>query len=192
MIPYINPKWRMEQHPAEIEGFVAFAREFLQSERPEAVLELGVRHGGTSALWHEVFHGALVIGVDRVGVDSYQEPEFTQRALEMEAEFPRYHFVAGDTGDLNTFLHVSRVLDGREVSLLFIDADHSYEGVSRDYGLYLPFVETGGLIAFHDIVDTPYTGGGVTRFWNEVKQRHNHHWEFCIHGDWGGIGVVQK
>ena len=36
------------------------------------------------------------------------------------------------------------------IDLLFIDADHSYEGVSRDYKNWAPLVKSGGFIAFHD------------------------------------------
>jgi len=39
---------------------------------------------------------------------------------------------------------------GGNIELLFIDGDHTYDGVKRDYNLYYPMVKVGGLIAFHD------------------------------------------
>lgn len=36
------------------------------------------------------------------------------------------------------------------VRLLFIDGDHSYEGVMRDIELFAPLLQTGGLIVFDD------------------------------------------
>lgn len=36
------------------------------------------------------------------------------------------------------------------IDLLFIDGDHSYEGCSGDLRAWLPFVRTGGWVAFHD------------------------------------------
>lgn len=35
-------------------------------------------------------------------------------------------------------------------NLLFIDADHSYEGVSNDFKLWSPMLNVGGLVALHD------------------------------------------
>ncbi len=36
------------------------------------------------------------------------------------------------------------------IDILFIDGDHSYKGVIRDYNLFSPFVRKNGLILFHD------------------------------------------
>jgi predicted O-methyltransferase YrrM len=39
------------------------------------------------------------------------------------------------------------------VDLIFIDGDHSYEGVKQDFEIYAPLVRSDGLIAFHDILE---------------------------------------
>ncbi len=178
----------MEQHGGEIFPFEAFQRQHFPAGT--AVVEIGVRHGGTSELWHNTLDAPIVIGVDRVGADSYQEPVFTERAEQMERELPRFKFVRGDSHDPNTQNVVSYELGVHGVGFLFIDGDHSYEGVKQDYAMYSPFVVPGGLIAFHDIVDGPRTGGGVHRFWHELVGRKT---EFLVSppSDWGGIGVLQ-
>jgi hypothetical protein len=38
----------------------------------------------------------------------------------------------------------------RDIDLLFIDGDHSYEGCKTDLISWLPWVRPGGWIAFHD------------------------------------------
>ena len=40
------------------------------------------------------------------------------------------------------------------VSLLWIDGDHSYIGVRRDFECWLPHVEHDAVIVFHDAIDT--------------------------------------
>jgi len=107
----------------------------------------------------------------------------------------------GDSGAAGTFEAVGKVFsDG--LDLLFLDGDHSYEGVKRDFLLYGPMVRPGGVIAFHDIVEDNQTrygvitggwSGGVPRFWNEVKAQHEHV-EFVKDADQDGygIGVVFK
>jgi predicted O-methyltransferase YrrM len=39
---------------------------------------------------------------------------------------------------------------GADFDLVFIDADHSYEGCRGDIGAYLPLVKPGGIISGHD------------------------------------------
>jgi predicted O-methyltransferase YrrM len=36
------------------------------------------------------------------------------------------------------------------IDLLFIDGDHSYEGVKRDWDLFAPYVKPFGIVVFHD------------------------------------------
>ena len=48
--------------------------------------------------------------------------------------------------DANEF---AKVFD-REIALLFIDGDHSYEGVKMDTLSWEPKVKKGGTILFHD------------------------------------------
>ena len=92
---------------------------------------------------------------------------------------------------------VAELLKGKKIDLLHIDADHSYQGVKKDFELYSPFVKEDGLIAFHDIVYHP--PGTVSHpaqvdiFWNEIKTKHQH---LEIVKDWGqwwaGIGLITK
>lgn len=60
------------------------------------------------------------------------------------------------------------------ISLLFIDADHSYEGVKNDFELYTKKVKQNGIIVIHDSWgedgqedNTPWEG--VTRFTKELR-----------------------
>jgi len=50
-----------------------------------------------------------------------------------------------------------RILTG-PVELLFIDGDHSYDGVRRDAELWLPKVIEGGTVMFHDVGTAGYDG----------------------------------
>jgi len=55
----------------------------------------------------------------------------------------------------------------RPIRLLFIDGDHSYEGVKMDYDLWSPFVSLHGFVAFHDIGQA---FPGAVQFYNEVSR----------------------
>src|SRR5436305_1373985 len=70
---------------------------------------------------------------------------------------------------------VLRLLRGELFDFLFVDADHTYEGVRSDFEMYAPLVRSGGVLVFHDIVTHKSgTPCEVERFWNEIKQGHRH------------------
>ena len=89
------------------------------------------------------------------------------------------------------FIQIDKTAEG---NFLFIDGDHTYEGVKKDFEMYRPLVKKGGLITFHDIVSGPAENvGGVPRFWKEVLKNFNHK-EFVKAWDQNGygIGVIYK
>lgn len=83
-----------------------------------------------------------------------------------------------NTKDLNVTIFKGTTTDMSELikiktDLLFIDADHSYEGVSSDFTLYFPKVKSKGYIILHDSYGengeeehTPWPG--VTKFTKEL------------------------
>ena len=80
---------------------------------------------------------------------------------------------------------------------MFIDGDHSYGGVKKDFELYSPLVNKSGMIAFHDIIpdfQTRYgkrTGnyaGDVPIFWNEIKKFYRYE-EIFISPKQDGLGI---
>lgn len=67
----------------------------------------------------------------------------------------------------------------RSIDLLFIDGDHTYKGVKRDWELFMPFVKRFGMVVFHDTMweFTPYNqlhyaraDMGVPRFLDELRR----------------------
>lgn len=90
-----------------------------------------------------------------------------------------------------TLTVVRDILQGHELDFLFIDGDHSYEGVREDFLMYSQLVREGGLIAFHDVAES---GGSreVHRLWSELKP--NYQCEEFIHATGRGamgIGVLR-
>lgn len=53
------------------------------------------------------------------------------------------------------------------ISLLWIDGDHSYEGVKRDFNCWIPYCISGGMIAFDDATDPKL---GPRRLIDELTQ----------------------
>lgn len=65
----------------------------------------------------------------------------------------------------------------RQIDLIFIDGDHSYEGVKRDWTLFVPHVKPFGVVVFHDTIwglSSDLEGRpdmGVPRFVDELRRQ---------------------
>lgn len=64
-----------------------------------------------------------------------------------------------------------RLIEAEPIDFLFIDGDHTYEGVNMDWELWAPLVGTGGIVALHD--SRAYPGrdiheSGPARFTRDV------------------------
>ena len=98
-----------------------------------------------------------------------------------------------DSHDEETFISLLDIIGNSEIDFLFIDGDHSYEGVKKDWVMYSRFVKRGGLIAFHDICEhSTVANCEVNRFWNEIKKNYKT-WNCVDPSDttWGGIGILE-
>lgn len=163
----------------------------LRERPPRSVLELGTARGGTLFLFTRVAsRDATLISVDMSegpfggGYPRVHEPLLRSFALGRQ----EIRLIRGDTHDLATLDRVRRVVGARPVDFLFIDADHTYEGVRSDFAMYAPLVASGGLIAFHDIVDGPGEAvGEVPRFWREIRSEGAE--EIVADWDQGGYGI---
>ena len=71
---------------------------------------------------------------------------------------------------------------------IFIDADHTYEGVSKDYYNTLKLIKSGGYIILHDVNNSvsSYEECAVRQFWDEIKNENS--LEF-IYSNTCGIGI---
>jgi predicted O-methyltransferase YrrM len=161
----------------------------LERSAPRRVLEIGTASGGTLFLFTRVAAAdAQLLSIDLPGgpggggYPPWKSPLYEQFALPGQ----RLELIRDDSHDPAVRSRVDGMLDGQGLDFLFIDGDHSYEGVKQDFEMYGPLVKPGGLIAFHDIEFC----ADVARFWQEVKVGRRVE-EF--RGDQGqvfGIGVI--
>ena len=146
--------------------------------RPTRVLEIGTARGGTLFLFTRVAaDNATLISVDLpdgpFGGGYSKSKQLLYRSFALPGQ--ALHLLRADSHAAATLEAVTARLRGAPLDFLFIDADHTYEGVKRDFEMYAPLVRPGGLIAFHDIVQSPAEAAHqVARFWDEVKLRHRH------------------
>ena len=180
----------MPQEREEIEGLANFINDL----QPEIVVEIGTKFGGTFMVWCELAPG-IKISVDLIeGIHGGVTRESTDKRNDMFKElYPnKCFFIEGNSHDDSTYNDLVNILNGKQIDFLFIDGDHTYEGVKQDYEMYKELVSDNGYIAFHDINDTPRHRDRnvyVSKLWNELIGEKI---EFNIKADWAGIGVIKK
>jgi predicted O-methyltransferase YrrM len=152
--------------------------------KPKVVLEIGTCHGGSLYLWCQVADpNATLISLDLPGGKfggGYHDKR-TKLYQCFSAPGQKLHLLRDDSHRQESLLKVQKILNGQKVDFLFIDGDHCYEGVKRDYEQYSALVRTGGIIAFHDIFVSPGAldlGMEVWRFWEELKKKDRSACEF--------------
>jgi cephalosporin hydroxylase len=181
------------QHVDELTAFTKIVR----SLAPRTVVEIGTAQGGVFwLLCRLATPDATLVSLDLPPDDRFSGGR--KESVDLQAMKTGAQTVCAIHGNSHAPEMPERVreaLGGRPIDLLFIDGDHTYEGVSADYAMFSPLVRTGGLIGFHDIVKTPWEGCQVDRFWAELEKDKSLSPRTIIgtfRSHFGGIGIVTK
>jgi cephalosporin hydroxylase len=149
----------------------------LSKLKPRGLLELGTANGGTLFLFAQIAHPhAKIISVDLPygvwgeGYAAWRVPIYRRFARKQQT----IHLFRGNSHAPEILERVLNALGHQPLDALFIDGDHSYEGVRLDCETHGPLVAKGGIIAFHDIAPSDVPRFQAHRFWAEVKQKYRH------------------
>lgn len=168
-----------EQKPREvtIEEAIEAMKHFACQQNPQEIqtamnlikgksslLEIGSNYGGSLKLWASVLAPkSHIVSVDLP--DKLQQvvaPIYSLKSTceKLAAEGHRVELVLENSHEPKVVNHVRQ---WAPYDFVFIDGDHSYEGVKQDWNDYGPM---GRIVGFHDIC-----GGteGCVKFWNELK-----------------------
>lgn len=179
------------QKQKELDAFI----DFMWDREPKVVVEIGTALGGMFWLLCQLAaNNAVIVSLDLVGGEfGAKNGEWASRKrLESYARRQqKVRLVRGNSHFRDTVGKLLTATRSKGIDLLFIDGDHRYEGVKKDFEMYSPLVNKGGLIVFHDVVAHVVEGCEVDKFWNEIKEGYEHY-EFIEPegGAWGGIGVL--
>lgn len=211
--PLIDISWYVFQKKYEL----MMIQEFLRYEKLTNVLEIGTAFGGTARLWAEMVepevgkvyccdltfdHENPITGTGVAGFGyTNSRRNYHQRQIYNDTPFEKNIVeIPGNSHDPEYIKNVKNLVG--TVDLLFIDGDHSYEGVKQDFENFYSTVKMGGFIILHDIVDSPYhreQGCFVSQFWEEIKENYEYY-EFLDQNWYAekgpsksmGIGVIRK
>ena len=184
-------------HTSQVRSEIIELTELVGKRRPKTVVEIGTAHGGTLFLWcRQADPAATIVSLDLPGgMHGGGYPYWMSWVYQ---RFPlagqKLHLLRGDSHKPEMFARLKSALPGDgQMDFLFIDGDHTYEGVKADFEMYSSLVRPGGLIVFHDICKHPESlNCQVDRFWQEVKNARRAR-EFVHDPNQGtcGIGVIE-
>jgi len=176
------PSDRVNENKSE---YASLAK-IVKKNKPKNILEIGTARGGSLFLWSRFLGSTERIVCIDLG---YHIDRFEARTrLFKQFSDVSMNFIIGDSHKKRTLEEVEAAFGDQPVDFLFIDGDHSYEGVKSDFQTYKKLVKDGGLVAFHDILNEDWPGVG--KFWREIKSKYENI-EIIDSPERIGIGVLK-
>ncbi len=181
--------------PGQVRSEIISLAELVKKLKPKTVLEIGTAEGGTLFLFSRLADpGAKIISIDLPGGEfGGGYPEWK---INLYKSFPlpsqRLYLLRENSHSESTKEQVKKIIGTTPIDFLFIDGDHTYEGVKKDFEMYALLVKDGGVIAFHDIAEhPPEKNCEVRRFWEEIKKNDSEEFIENPNQKWAGIGIYR-
>lgn len=147
----------IQQVRSEIISFVDI---LLQRDRMNTVFEIGMGVcGGTHVLWSLFCPKVYSLDIDQNNVG---------RFLQDQRPDPKQSHIMVGSSFLPPVIDKAKSTV-KECDLLFIDGDHLYDGVLKDWRNFRSVVRKGGIVAFHDTVKDHPGEREVARFIRDLE-----------------------
>lgn len=167
--------YQVQQHQKELDFIISKAK------GKKNYMEIGIFGGGTFNYVSKFVKGK------HIALDMMANKE---RDEKLKKTVKNCHIVIGNSHSYDTLSKVQDILNGELLDVLFIDGDHSAEGVQQDFEMYKHLVSEKGVILFHDIVKSDFHALHkcfVDQFWDIAPEPKE---SVCVSDVWGGVGCI--
>jgi len=167
--------------------------------RPKHVLCIGSRYGYIPALCALACKENSYGKVDFVdaGYDRSHPKAWGGEGFWKQIDPEKHFALIGLSEWITTFVMTSQKYNKRfakkTYDYVYIDGDHSYEGVFSDYLMFWPRLRKGGFMLFHDIsqgANDKQSPFGAWKVWQKILKMHQYGITFP--NQRSGLGVLQK
>ena len=174
------------QSPWELADFIFELKkhETNTGNRLNSFLEIGFATGINNSIINKFFNFKHIVGLDlfsNSGNSDNLVGNMGNKNLTLICGNTRSNYVIDLANKLGPY------------DLIFIDADHTYEGVKLDFNNYLPMLSEGGVIGLHDVECPDFPG--INKFWNELENTNKYNMKKFVKRGFlvqYGIGMLTK
>lgn len=115
-------------------------QEIIAAQRPDVIIETGTYAGGSALFLAQMCE---LVGNGRIVTIDIE-------ANEKRPQYPRIHYIQGDSTNPATVRQVRETIASGESVLVILDSDHSKSHVLRELELYNPLVTSGSYLIVED------------------------------------------
>jgi hypothetical protein len=179
-------------------GFGLIHYSLIRNLKPKRILCIGSRQGFIPAIL------ALACKDNKQGKVDFVDASYSKGTNKSwggtgfwKKTNPEHHF-----STLNLSRHIkthvitseefSKKYPKRKYQYIYIDGDHSYQGVKLDYELFWPKLEKNGFMVFHDVIAKGKLEGGTFGVWKLWKEINSKGKIILPFPKTSGLGIVQK
>ena len=170
----------------------------IRQQKPKRILCVGSRHGYIPAILAQACkdNGAGHVDFVDAGFGLDDEGGWTGvgywKTEQGKNCFNNFGLQKHITLFLTTTLEFAQRYPNQVYDYIYLDGDHSFEGVSLDFELFFPMLAQEGYMVFHDVCVKEEKPEGVYGVWQLWKKLENKFGGIKINHLGSGLGIIQK
>jgi cephalosporin hydroxylase len=165
----------------QIPDDILAVQEIVMGLKPDLIIETGIAHGGTLALYASLLE--LLGQGEVVGVDIDIRPHNLE-AIRNHPLSKRMCLIQGSSTSNEVLEQVRALARGKQKVMVSLDSDHTHAHVLKELQLYAPLVTKGSyLIVFDTVIEDLPPGSFPDRAWDKGNNPKTAVWEFLRTND---------